>query len=234
VSQVHRFSDFSVKVVQADLLRLVGYKTQHAPDGQLQTLIAEATAEAEKLAMPQAMFALFEKKGVPEGSHLFSFFAGSPDAGAASAAASESASTLRGQEVALSVCTIGPLLEERVSEYSASGELTRGLILDAAGSVLAEAVCDYANEKICAMAAQRSLYTTCRVSPGYGRWKIEEQKIIFGLLPADSIGVTLTRSFMMIPRKSVSFAVRLMRERPHGEPVSPCALCGREDCEFRR
>jgi hypothetical protein len=232
-------SGFSVSIVQADLLRLVGYKTEQEPDDKLRALIAEATTEAEKLARPQAMLGLFEEKDVPAGTHLSAFFSSALDAGAAGgrpagAAVSRGAFGPPALQVAISVCTIGPLLEERVSEYSSAGELTRGLILDAAGSVLAEAVCDYANEKICADAGGRSLYTTCRVSPGYGRWKIEEQKVIFDLLPADSIGVILTKSFMMIPRKSVSFAVRLTRERPTGQPGSPCALCGREDCEFRR
>lgn len=253
MSQVQHLTGFSVSVAQADLLRLVGYKTEQEPDDKLRALIAEAVEEAEKLVRPQALFALFERQDVPESSHLHTFFAGpeaggggASDAGTISAGtasvrpASGSAPGSRGvpippaQEVALSICTIGPLLEDRVSEYSSAGELTRGLILDAAGSVLAEAVCDYANEKVCAEAARRSLHTTCRVSPGYGRWKIEEQKVVFELLPADPIGVSLTKSFMMIPRKSVSFAVRLTRERPTGQPGSPCALCGREDCEFRR
>ena len=239
MTQVQRLAGFSVSVVQADLLRLVGYKTQQEPDDKLRALIAEAVEEAEKLARPQAVFALFERKDVPGAAHLSTFFGAPPDAGAAAASSIHAATSLGAsippaQEVALSVCTIGPLLEDRVSEYSSAGELTRGLILDAAGSVLAEAVCDYANEKICTEAAGRSLYTTCRVSPGYGRWKIEEQKVVFELLPTDSIGVSLTKSFMMIPRKSVSFAVRLTTERPTGHPGSPCALCGREDCEFRR
>ncbi len=240
-------TSFSVSVAQADLLRLVGYKTEQEPDDKLRALIAEATEEAEKLARPQAVFRLFEKSDVPEAAHLHTFFAGPEAAGAGTAvgraaggSTGGSAAGSRGlpippaQEVAVSICTIGSPLEDRVSEYSTAGELTRGLILDAAGSVLAEAVCDYANEKICVEAARRSLYTTCRVSPGYGRWKIEEQKVVFDLLPGDSIGVSLTKSFMMIPRKSVSFAVRLTRERPTGQPGSACALCGREDCEFRR
>ncbi len=233
---MERLSDFSVSVAQADLLRLVGYKTEQEPDDKLRALIAEATAEAEKLSRPQAMLGLFEQKDVPEGAHLHTFFGGTRDTRvtAVGAAGSRGASIPAALEIALSICTIGPALEERVSEYSAAGELTRGLILDAAGSVLAEAVCDYANERICAEAAGRSLHTTCRVSPGYGRWRIEEQKVVFDLLPADSIGVTLTKSFMMIPRKSVSFAVQLTTERPHGQPSSPCAICGREDCEFRR
>jgi len=215
VSQIERLSDFSVSVVHADLLRLVGYKTEREPDDKLRALIAEVTTEAEQLATPLATLGLFEEKDVPAGTHLSSFFGASP-------------------EVALSICTIGPHLEERVSGYSSEGELTRALILDAAGSVLAEAVCDYANEKVCAEAVRRSLHATCRVSPGYGMWKIEEQKVVFDLLPADTVGVTLTKSFMMIPRKSVSFAVRLTRERPIGQPSSPCALCGRKDCGFRR
>ena len=84
------------------------------------------------------------------------------------------------------------------------------------------------------MTTLQPLYAAPRISPGYGRWSVEEQDIIFKLLPADSIGVSLTKSYMMVPRKSVSFAVRFTGEKPNDDSLSPCVRCRRKECAFRR
>jgi hypothetical protein len=258
LGQVRELSGFSLSVDAAELMRLAGYGTRagtpgerrlatvetpesqafRAPEGQLKALMAEVTSEAEELARPRAVYSLFESNDIPKNTFLHSFFApneiqdkvgGTNKKVTPAAAAGPPATAL-----VLALCTIGPLLEERVTEYSASGKLSRGLILDLAGSVLAEAACDYVNQEICSEASRLSLFPACRTSPGYGKWRIEEQEVIFRLLPGSSIGVTLTSSFMMIPRKSVSFAVSFLEERPSGEPSSPCSHCNRQDCEFRR
>lgn len=227
---VHKYSDFPVGINTSELMRLLAYKSAAEPEGQLKSLISEVVQEAERLARPRAVFALFGKTDLPPESFLGSLF----DAETHERTGERKSPRKPIFEVALSICTIGNPLEDAVAEHSGSGEMTRALILDAAGSVLAEAACDYANGKICAIAAERSLYTAPRISPGYGKWRIEEQEMIFGLLPASSIGVSLTKSFMMVPRKSVSFAVTLLAERPTEARLSRCAVCGRQDCEYRQ
>lgn len=264
LKKVHKLSAFSVEVDREELLRLLGYRRSRVetrrtgdadaedsstpgaytgivrtPDRQLQELMAEMTQEAGRLAEPKAVYSLFGQDDLPPGSFLSSlvrdsFAAGKPADAIGTNAGPALPVSSAAVAVALAVCTIGQALEERVAEYSSSGELTRGLILDAAGSVLAEASCDFVNQAICGVAAERSLHATCRTSPGYGKWEVKEQAVVFKLLPAHSIGVTLTSSFMMVPRKSVSFAVRLLSEKPADERLSPCTRCGRKECEFRR
>jgi hypothetical protein len=245
MEKVHRYTDFSVRVDPEELPRYLGYRRDRRPNAELAELLKEMTAEAEALARPAAILSLFDSENVPgqeqlpRKSFLYSLLSAPPakyegerEARKAAKAAGESSdSTAR---VALSICTIGPELEAKVSEYSASGALARALILDAAGSSLAEAVCDFANGKICEMAVAEPLYAAPRISPGYGRWSVEEQDIMFTLLPADSIGVFLTKSYMMVPRKSVSFAVKLTEEKPNDDALSPCVRCRRKECEFRR
>jgi hypothetical protein len=219
LAEFHRYTDFSVGADLDDVLRLLGYRRNKKPNGELAGLVEESAKEAEGLARPSGVFSVCDRKLFPEDSFLSRLFG------------EDGLPTIK---VALAVCTVGPLLEESVARYSDSGRLTRALIVDAAGSSLAEAVCDFVNEKICQMAAERSLYPAPRISPGYGHWKLEEQAIIFGLVPADSIGVSLTKSYVMIPRKSVSFAVKLLGERPLDRPTSQCKRCGRRNCQFRR
>ena len=214
-----RYTDFSVRADLDDVLRLLGYKRNKKPNSQLAGLVEKSTKEAEGLARPSAIFSMFDRKPFPQGSFLSKLF---------------EEDSLPAVKVALAVCTVGSLLEESVAKYSDSGQLTRALIVDAVGSSLAEAVCDFVNQKICQMAEERSLYPAPRISPGYGHWKLEEQAIIFELVPAGSIGVSLTKSYVMIPRKSVSFAVKLLSEMPRDRPTSPCKRCGRRNCQFRR
>ena len=218
MEELHRYTDFSVSADINDIARLLGYRRDKKPDAGLARLVEESAREAEGLARPSGLFALFDTKSFPRGSFLSALF---------------EKSDVPVIKIALAICTIGPLLEESVSRYSDSGQLTRALIVDAAGSSLTETTCDFVNEKICQMAVERSFYPAPRISPGYGHWKIEEQAIVFGLLPAESIGVSLTESCMMIPRKSVSFAVELLGESAPDRPASPCNRCGRKDCQFR-
>jgi hypothetical protein len=56
--------------------------------------------------------------------------------------------------------------------------------------------------------------------------------ILFDLLPAREIGVQLTESCLMLPRKSVSFAVGLGSEMQ--ADATACDLCSKRDhCRWR-
>lgn len=70
------------------------------------------------------------------------------------------------------------------------------------------------------------------MSPGsLENWPIEEQIPLFSLLAGveKSIGVTLTESLIMIPKKSISGIYF-----PTETTFSSCQLCARERCEARR
>ncbi len=137
------------------------------------------------------------------------------------------------ERVAFCVCTIGPALEERVTALTAGGDLLAAVVLDAIGSASAEAVARYANDRIDEMAAAMGLKTSCRASPGYGDWDVGGQRNLFELVPAGRIGVTLTPGGMMVPRKSVSFAVHIAEEPVRLRSESSCRNCDMETCPYR-
>ncbi len=73
---------------------------------------------------------------------------------------------------------------------------------------------------------------TARMSPGsLEDWPLPEQRALFTLLGdvQAAIGVRLTDSFLMIPRKSVSGV-----QFPTEESFESCMLCGRAVCPGRR
>jgi hypothetical protein len=124
------------------------------------------------------------------------------------------------------VVTIGPGLEER-SDVSA--DFLDRYYLDVIGNVAVtrarKAFEDHLRSKF-------ALSGLSYMSPGSLQdWPIEEQAPLFSLLKEveETLGVRLTESFLMIPRKSVSGIYF-----PTEVTFHSCQLCPRENCEGRR
>jgi hypothetical protein len=133
-----------------------------------------------------------------------------------------------GQTIALYVVTIGGDLEQEASRVGKTSILN-AWVLEQAG--------DYALGKASAYIKDRVEETlggkVSSFSPGTGTGRlfgIEQQKAIFEILnPPKNIGVNLSPSFLMVPRKSVSGIYAVTRQ----EYVA-CQYCPRERCMNRR
>lgn len=136
--------------------------------------------------------------------------------------------------VAVGLCTVGPELESESDRRGAAGEALDALLLDAFGSAAADAAAEALAGRACARAAELGLSAERRISPGYGRWSTSAQPALLALLPRGELGVTLSSGLMMIPRKSVSFAVRLRRGgAAAGRRRPPCRSCRQRPCPYR-
>jgi hypothetical protein len=134
----------------------------------------------------------------------------------------------REQEVAPYVVTIGSRLEEEASRLGVSNVF---------GAFVLEKVGDYAVSKASVqlrrLVENRLGAPVSGFGPGTGSGRlfgIEQQRVLFSILnPLKNIGVRLTPSCLMVPRKSISglFAATL------NEYVA-CQYCPREGCEGRR
>ncbi len=134
-------------------------------------------------------------------------------------------------EAALAVCTIGPALEEQVSAIFAADSV-RAMALEGAGNAAVGEVTRLIVARICDEASARGLGTGMRVNPGQEGWPIEQQRVFFDLVPGKEIGVRLTESCLMLPRKSVSVVVGLGPEMQPDAVV--CDFCSkRERCQWR-
>ena len=202
--------DFSIEADKKEILRLLGHTSKRANiKNRSKKLVEEMISFSCDLIKPEGIFVIRESRELPEEC----FF--------------------NAEKVAFCICTIGKSLEKQVERLTNQGELTRAVILDAIGSVAAESVAEYLNQVIAGEAKKKKLYCSTRFSPGYGGWKLEAQRFIFDLLPAEKIGVRLNRSFMMIPRKSVSFAINLSRNPFKDNGSTPCEICGLKKCRFK-
>ena len=119
-----------------------------------------------------------------------------------------------------------------VAELLADGDPVRALALDGAGTGAGEQIAQMVHERVCDEASERGWRTGMRASPGQEGWAIEQQRQLFSLVPAERVGVRLTESCLMIPRKSVSFAIGLGPQMQADE--TPCDYCSkRKRCFWR-
>jgi hypothetical protein len=143
--------------------------------------------------------------------------------------------------VYLMACTLGPQAERLITLKSHLSP-TAGLIADACASALTEAWCDKCEAEIRSRAGD----LTFRYSPGYGDLSLTIQKAILEALVAHKrIGVSLSDSYLLTPRKSVVAILGVLpevqgdEERPSAKPhrcgLESCDLCPlKETCTRRR
>ena len=108
-------------------------------------------------------------------------------------------------QVVLFMVTIGEALETKVKELLRVQEPTRAFILDAIGSETADALADHLHWQILSdLAEENGMRVTPRFSPGYGDWPVTIQPEFHRVCQGNRIGISVTDSSLMIPRKSVS------------------------------
>jgi hypothetical protein len=203
--------DLGYAIEEREIYRLLGYGRQGGTSREdVRSVVLEMTQAAGALIEPKGACIILDREEVEargpfEGAH----------------------------KVGFGICTIGGVLEERVRELFASGDYLEGLVLDTIGSVAVESVADSLNYRICSMGEGMGFTGDRRSSPGYGNWSLEWQALFFDLLPHAELGMSLTPSFMMVPRKSISFAVNLKTNGRSAWKYTRCARCGLRDCPYR-
>ena len=132
---------------------------------------------------------------------------------------------------AIFAVTIGEALEKEVAQLTKEGSVLKASVLDAVGSIAVEKVANWLESMIRSIAAENGDKVSWRYSPGYCDWDITQQKELFRGLDGKSIGVNLTGSCLMVPRKSISGIIGLGKSC---NTFSACRFCNRKDCPNRR
>ena len=114
-----------------------------------------------------------------------------------------------------------------------SGAMEKAVIADSLASAAIEQVCGLAEHEIKEKLGDMNL--TWRFSPGYGDLPLDIQRNFLEALNAEKrIGLTVTDSLILIPRKSVTAVIGVSEhEIPKGR--RGCEACGMRDvCEYRK
>jgi hypothetical protein len=132
----------------------------------------------------------------------------------------------RAQKVFPFILTAGPELERTAASL---GDLLRQYYLEEIANIVLEQAAGWLAEKLSRRWGFPGLSS---MSPGsLEDWPIREQSKLFSLFgdTEKSIGVKLTDSLLMIPRKSISGILF-----PSEEGFISCRLCPRENCPSRK
>lgn len=195
-----------------NVLHFLGYPEGRSPPTWLRGSFEAALAEARSLARPRGAWVRLAPEEAPRVG-------------------------LERREAAglvVGLVTAGDAIEARARELARRGETTRALYLDAAGSAAVEEAADALSALVASDPGDGvRAGIGCRISPGYGSWNIESQPALFSVLPHAAVGVALLPSGLMVPEKSISFALWLGAGPGPGLPGG-CAACPLERCRYRR
>jgi hypothetical protein len=215
--------DFNFELTTEDVLKGQGIDPARASD-RLFDAAASIIGEAHSLIKPAALYIVSE---VTDFAHQKVSFEGGSFEGSLVSRAMAGADHLN-----IALCTIGRDLELRVEELMNDNPVV-GVTLDGAGVAAVGKVSRAVEDIICAEACELELSLGMRAQPGQEGWPIEQQREVFKVLPGERIGMHLTESCLMIPRKSVSFVI------PRGKELSdssvPCDFCSKRNrCDWRK
>ena len=114
-----------------------------------------------------------------------------------------------------------------------SSDMPSAVVCDSLASVLTEQLCDEAQEQI--RAQYSGLYLTDRYSPGYGDLPLDTNRSVARLLDTQKrIGVSVTESCLLLPRKSVTAIIGISKTETKGH-LAGCEHCKLYDkCTLRK
>ena len=211
---------------RAALARYLGYPS-HQPPARDLPLLQQAEREILKTAAPRCVFARFALARTEEGLLL-----GGTEI------------LLEGEDIArhlagchsaiLFAATLGVGIDRLLLQAQVQ-DLARSVMLDAAASVAAEQTAEGAQRAAEAALCKEGEYHTGRFSPGYGDLPIGLQRQLIPLLDAPrQIGLTVTSSAILAPRKSVTALIGIADGPVRGR-LAGCDHCLlREKCEWRK
>jgi hypothetical protein len=218
-----RITDFDIILTEEDVLKGQGVEPGRASERLVEN--ARAVIDlALGLIQPAALVKIVD---VDDFAHQRISFDGGVFEGGLVARALAGA-----EQLVVLVCTIGPALDNKVSDMMKENPV-EAVTLDGAGIAAIRNVSRAMEHLVQEEAEELGLSLGMRASPGQEDWPIEQQRQLFTLLPTSEIGVQLTDSCLMLPRKSVSFII------PRGKKMSsdkiPCHFCSKRfRCNWRK
>lgn len=213
-----------MKVNSHEVYRYLGFGNTE-PDDRTKELTRTVIEELIGVSRPRCFYRTFPLTLLPEATVDFSCFRVKSE--------DLSKNLTDCEQVILFVATIGTGADLLIRRYSRL-EMSRAVVLQAAGAAMIEAYCDEENERLRQKFQKEGYFLRPRFSPGYGDFPLSAQKELTQVLEAEKrVGITLTDSFLMIPSKSVTAVIGAGRKVTECVTES-CEECGNKNCPYRR
>lgn len=221
-AEVNPVSYPSLQPDRREILRYLGCQSP-SPSPEMEKAVDWGMAQIAPVLQPRTLWRPFPLSGThAEGTEL----------------------TLEGQDITrhlagctqviLMAVTMGTAVERLLMRWEAQ-DMGKAMVLDACASAAVEAECDRLEEELRQRYQAQGLYLTSRFSPGYGDLPLAQQAVFCRVLDTQRrIGLTLTPTGLMVPRKSVT-AVLGLSPVPRGSIVRGCNHCSMaERCAIRK
>ncbi len=210
---------------RAEVLRYLGYPEGASAAARIEEKLDEAIETCRGKLRPRGLYALYRVTERTPGSLTLEGWA---------KFSGEVGEFLEGAHTAaVFLATAGPETVQFAEAATRSRQTLAGLIYNAIGSQLAEAVVERLVADLAGRAAPGDCLTL-RYSPGYCGISLAQQRTIFRLVDGGRIGVELLPTLIMKPVKSVSGLIGIGPDREVKAFGNPCDRCPKLDCRMRR
>jgi hypothetical protein len=215
-------------VRSGEVYRLLGDAHGSRPSRRTQALVERLAGRAREVMEPRVLFAERQVSEAARGAVRL-------EDGVRLSSPKLAASLSGCRRAVVFLATVGPGMDALVEEALEAGRIADASVLDAIGSAAAEGVVERFQRFRDEEAAERGQGVTLRFSPGYCDWRVEEQRKLFDIVDGSLVGVTLSETALMNPRKSVTGIFGLGdREETTRGAANPCVLCNLRTCRMRR
>jgi hypothetical protein len=228
--RLKRFHAAEIVPCRRDVLRRMEMPADAAISPELETILAGALARFLEIADPVG---LVDSISCEEFSEIYR------GEGRNAPATPLQTIAVRAERLSLFVATVGQPLSDEIGEAFVSGDPAFGLVLDALATEGVNRLAYRLGAD--ALECERNARRVSReavvlpYSPGSCGWHMSGQRALFGAIKSGTIGVSLGRSCLMSPIKSVSGV--FVAGPPHVHRVRPryafCDECATRECLSR-
>jgi len=219
-----------LQIERAEALRYLRWPFEKPLPAELAGQLAQAEADILAAAQPRFVYKAMPLQAGPAGLAL---------AGCNLLLAGRDIARLlqNAANCLLLAATLGVAVDELIRRAEIR-DIDRALLLDACASAAVENLCEQLQNKLRECFAAQGVYLTARFSPGYGDLPLSCQpQFCAALDTVRSIGLTVSQSGLLLPRKSVTAVIGLLTEPPATAQLTlrhNCAICTLQDCPYRK
>ncbi len=203
----------------------IGFTPGEAPE-PFPLIIREILSKSENLVRPEGGYSLFKNINIDRENKITVI--GDVELGTKSIVTRHMD---KSGLIAVFACTAGAEISWLASEYNKKGHTVHAYIADSIGSIVVEHAMDKIQEHLKSLMDEQGLKITNRYSPGYCGWELKEQSKLFGLLPENFCGISLSDSMLMKPIKSVSGIIGIGKDVTYDHYT--CNYCKDVNCLYR-
>ena len=220
-----------IEIDEKEVLRYLQYKNQEIKDDLSET-IKECIKDTKEIINPRFIYRKYKIKKLKSSNSKGEVYL----EGANLILQSDDIYNLLREcdECIIMSATLGLEIEKEIRKLTYT-DLTKGIIIDACATTAIEEVCDIVQDSIEKQLLKKHKYITYRYSPGYGDLPIEKNVDINNIVNSQKeIGLTVTSSGIMIPRKSVVALIGVSHKGTNNSKKS-CENCNnRHNCNYKK